>query len=366
MSRGAGIHARAQHHDGPGRHDLDPDRGHDPGQQSRPRRGRLTHAVRARHRRLRRLPHLRRVRRPARQRDRARLTHQPRSLRRPARPPVAGPRPDRRRQRGRPLRLVRLARRAGLVGRRRGHRRQLGRLVGHGREPAESRRHRLARAGGRVGPGRVLDHRVLLRTHLRLGARRPLLGRHRRPGRLRHAGAVRRRARRRPRLRGHRLRLRRQGLQPRRRPGLRLDLRLRGRLAVDERGGRQAAGEARRGGRAHRTGHRRVRTPHGRPARPGVPLARRPVGPGRQARPRLARRRRASRRTRCGDDRVPLAPSREPVRRRGLVRRRHRDRGQAAGDAARRPADPAAGRAAAATGSRKSSPEQQPSETSAP
>ena len=39
-------------------------------------------------------------------------------------------------------------------------------------------------------------------------------------------------ARRRPRLRGHRLRLRRQGLQPRRRPGLRLDLRLRGRRAV--------------------------------------------------------------------------------------------------------------------------------------
>ena len=30
------------------------------------------------------------------ERDRARLTHQPRSLRRPARPPVAGPRPDRR------------------------------------------------------------------------------------------------------------------------------------------------------------------------------------------------------------------------------------------------------------------------------
>ena len=45
--------------------------------------------------------------------------------------------------------------------------------MGHVREPAESCRHRLARAGGRVCPCRVLDHRVLLRTHLRLGARRP-------------------------------------------------------------------------------------------------------------------------------------------------------------------------------------------------
>ena len=89
--------------------------------------------------------------------------------------------------------------------------------------------------------------------------------------------------------------------------------------------GRPAGRRRRAVGVPDGTGDRPERTRHRRPPRAGVPATRRRVDLDRRARPRWSGRPRAHRRTRHGDHRVPLAPAREPVRRRGLVGAGDRD-----------------------------------------
>jgi hypothetical protein len=196
--------------------------------------------------------------------------------------------------------------------------------VGHEHHARQRARHRLAGSRAPVGAGWLVDDRLRRRPVLRLDARGHGDAGTPRRGGGRHDGGVRGRARCRCGIRGHRLRLRRHGVQPRRDPRLGLDVRLRGHDPHHLRDGRPAGGRRRTARHRHRTGHRPQRPGDRRPAGPRVARSRRGVDRDRRHGPGRRGRRGAQRRTRHRDHRVPLAPAREPVRRRGLVRPRHR------------------------------------------
>ena len=220
-------------------------------------------------------------------------------------------------------------------------RRQHGRVLRHGASPPRARRHRLARAGRHCAARRVLDYRVASPPHLRLDARStspPRAARDRAGAAT--PGPFAADARRRPGLRGDRLRLRRRAPStstPSAAPARPSTSRAsRCTTSVASTGSRSTPAR-----RSSCTG--RVTDARGRfTGDPLVLESRRPAASGHtRASSVLGRPRRPyarGRRTRHRDHRVPLAPPREPVRRRGLAsdpsrvdRRRRRARRARAG-----------------------------------